>query len=71
MSKSNVQIAKEYATMMYNMTSDDGVWLSTNLNTLARGDRRAILKIYESIFPVVKYDSETGACACYKSKEAV
>jgi hypothetical protein len=68
MSKSNIQIAKEYAAKMYEMTSDDGVWLSTNLNTLPRGDRRAILKVYESVFPFVTYDSETGACYCRKKQ---
>lgn len=68
MSKSNIQIAKEYAAMMYNRTSDDGVWLSTNLITLPRGDRRAILKVYENVFPFVTYDSDTGLCACYKKQ---
>ncbi len=64
MNKSNIQIAKEYATMMYALTKNDGIWVSNNL---PEQDRSAILSVYKSIFPVVDYDTKSGVCICRKS----
>jgi len=62
----NKEIAQQYAKMMFDMTKDDGVWVSDNLPSLSREDRKTALKVYESIFPVVEYDAKTGVCKCFK-----
>ena len=62
----NKEIAQQYAKMMFDATTDDGVWISDNLPTLSREDRKMALKVYNSIFPVVEYDAKTGICKCFK-----
>jgi hypothetical protein len=62
----NKEIAQQYASMMFELTKDDGVWVSDNLPSLSREDRKTALKVYESIFPVVEYDAKTGVCKCFK-----
>ena len=62
----NKEIAQHYAKMMFDFTQDDGVWISDNLPSLTREDRKMALKVYGSIFPVVEYDAKTGICKCFK-----
>jgi hypothetical protein len=38
---------------------------------LSREDRREVLRVYKSIFPVVDYDPETGVCKCFKKQRRV
>jgi hypothetical protein len=63
----NKEIAQQYAKMMFDMTKDDGIWVSDNLPTLSREDRKMALAVYKSIFPVVEYDAKTGVCKCFKT----
>jgi hypothetical protein len=63
----NKEIAQKYAKMMFEMTTDNGVWVSDNLPTLSREDRKMALAVYKSIFPVVEYDAKTGVCKCFKT----
>jgi hypothetical protein len=63
----NKEIAQQYAKMMFDYTKDDGIWVSDNLPTLSREDRKTALAVYKSIFPVVEYDAKTGVCKCFKT----
>jgi hypothetical protein len=63
----NKEIAQQYAKMMFEITKDDGVWVSDNLPTLSREDRKMALAVYKSVFPVVEYDTKTGVCKCFKT----
>ena len=65
--KSNLEIAKEYATLTYNMTAAGGKWLSTNLNVLSPGERHAVVKVYESIWDKVEVTAD-GGCVCHKAE---
>jgi hypothetical protein len=67
----NKEIAQQYAKMMFDLTSDDGVWLSTNFHDVPKNDRSNVLAVYQNIFPRVVYDKNTGAVYCYKKAEAV
>lgn len=66
---SNIQIAIEWATNIYQQTNPGGVWISTNLPEVSRADRKGILKVYKKVWDRVEYDANTGVCSCYK-KEA-
>lgn len=63
----NIEIARQYGIKAYNLTTDDGVWISTNFHDLPVKDRQPVLAVYKSIFPRVEYDKATGALYCYKS----
>lgn len=60
---SNKDIAHAYARQMLAMTNK--VWVSDNLPTLGRKERREILDIYKKYFKVVEYDAATGICKCW------
>jgi hypothetical protein len=66
----NIEIAEKYATQIFNLTKDDGVWVS-NFQNLPKNDHQGVLAVYQSIFPRVVYDNNTGAVYCYKKAEAV
>jgi len=66
----NIEIAEKYAKQMFNITKDDGMWVS-NFQNLPKNDRQGVLAVYQSIFPRVVYDNNTGAVYCYKKAEAV
>ena len=65
---SNIQIANQYAKQMASMTTADGSWISDNLPTLSRGERKAIIKVYNKYWGKVKYDPSTGVCVCSNPK---
>ena len=65
--QSNIDIAKEYATKVYDMTNPGGQWISTNLNQLSAGERYAVIKVYESIWDKVEVDAD-GGCLCTKAE---
>ena len=60
---SNKDIAHAYAKQMQATTKK--VWVSDNLPTLGRKERREILDIYKKYFKVVEYDAATGICKCW------
>jgi hypothetical protein len=60
---SNKDIAHDYAKKMAAVTNK--VWISDNLPSLGRKDRREILDIYKQYFKVVEYDTITGVCKCW------
>lgn len=62
---SNKDIAHAYAQQMALRTNK--CWISDNLPTLSRRERRDILDIYKKYFKVVEYDSTTGICKCWVS----
>lgn len=59
----NKDIAHAYAKQMLAATKK--VWISDNLPTLGREERREILSIYKKYFKVVEYDAATGVCKCW------
>ena len=59
----NKDIANRYAKHIASIV--DKVWVSDNLPTLSRSERREILAIYKKHFKVVEYDSVTGVCKCW------
>lgn len=60
---SNKDIAHTYAKQMRQLTNK--VWISDNLASLGRKERREILHIYKKYFKVVEYDNQTGVCKCW------
>ena len=46
--KSNIQIAKEYSDMAFNMTADGGSWMQSNFDQLSTGEQYAVLQLYKS-----------------------
>jgi hypothetical protein len=65
----NKEIAHTYAKQMAAMTNK--VWISDNLPTLGRKERREILEIYKKYFKVVEYDSVSGVCKCWVTEPEV
>ena len=61
----NKDIANAYAKHIASIV--DKVWVSDNLPTVSRSERREILAIYKKHFKVVEYDSVTGVCKCWVS----
>lgn len=59
----NIQVAHNYARTMAAMTNK--CWVSDNLPTLDREERRAILAVYRKYFRTVEYNSKTGVCKCW------
>jgi hypothetical protein len=63
---SNIQLANEYAKQMSAISK---VWISDNLPTLPRNERKAIIKVYKKHFKFVDYNFNTGVCKCYNTPD--
>lgn len=64
---SNIKIAHTYAKLYADMATANGNWISDNLPTLSKTERKAILKIYKQYWSEVKYEP-SGLCVCSKPR---
>ena len=60
----NAQIASQYCLQTKARLKADGVWVSDNLPSLSREQRREILAVYKKHFKYVDYNTATGVCKC-------